>query len=130
MHNIKDMTMLLGLNGEWVGTPDLIFDGHLFALLLVPSLEEDELEEVIVDRLETAIEQDAIRFSANRERAISNRSLPHPSPSFPILPHPSPSFPILPHPSPSFPILPHPSLSFTILPYPSLSFHFSHSCLL
>lgn len=72
MNTIKDITMLLGLYGEWVPSPSQMLEGNLFALLCAPSkLDEEELEEVIMERLQTALDTNLIRFSANRDEAIS-----------------------------------------------------------
>lgn len=72
LHNLKDLSMLLGLFGEWVATPARIFNGHLFALLLLPSLDEEELEEIMVSKVESLIDQKLITFNTNGERAISS----------------------------------------------------------
>lgn len=72
LHNLKDLAMFLGLFGEWVSAPAHIFNGHLFALLLVPSLDEDELEEIMVSRVESLLEENSISFNTNRDSAISS----------------------------------------------------------
>ena len=43
--------------------------------MCVPGLEEEELEEVMMERVETAISQKSIRFSSNAELAVSSFSI-------------------------------------------------------